>query len=600
MKQEATAMENLHQETWEIVSLQLLTKMIREFMYEEIISPVEMEKQADGVYFYRLPLDSGISYTFKAKKRLFNSYHIIAESIKRHQETVSLRATNPIRFLLDIQNSVGIAPITLSHLIREYNQTLLADAHILQRKKDKLVDLTEMDYTELEGEMEGHPWITYNKGRIGFSYPDYLAYAPEQKKEVQINWIAVRKERAQFHSVNHSYETFIRDELGEKLTLHFIEKLQVQGANPEEYFFLPVHEWQWNEYIISFFAEDLYNKGIIYLGKGTDWYVPQQSIRTFVNKTHRHKHHVKLPMSILNTLVYRGLPGERTVLAPQITAFIQNIWQNDAFLKDEHRVVLPGEIASLNVDHSYYHHMEGAPYQYLEMLGSIWRESVYTFLDPGEKPITLAALLHKDGQGKPFIQSLIEKSPLDTKEWLAQLFEVILPPLLHFLYQYGVVFSPHGQNTILILKDHMPHRLAIKDFVDDVNVSKHPLPELQSLSDELKEVLRSEPPEGLCQFIFTGLFIGHFRYLSDLLAEDQQYSEEYFWQQVRSTIVNYQERFSQNKERYKLFDLLKPSFTKLCLNRNRILDYGYGDDGDRPHASEYGEISNALAIVDEK
>ncbi|GAA3331862.1 hypothetical protein GCM10020331_090090 [Ectobacillus funiculus] len=31
--------------------------------------------------------------------------------------------------------------------------------------------------------MTGHPWITYNKGRIGFGYDDYIKYAPEQKKK---------------------------------------------------------------------------------------------------------------------------------------------------------------------------------------------------------------------------------------------------------------------------------------------------------------------------------------------------------------------------------------------------------------------------------
>jgi siderophore synthetase component len=111
-------------------------------------------------------------------------------------------------------------------------------------------------------------------------------------------------------------------------------------------------------------------------------------------------------------------------------------------------------------------------------------------------------------------------------EWLDRLFEAILPPLLHYLYRYGVVFSPHGQNTILVLKDSVPSRLAMKDFVDDVNVSREPLPELKDLPEDLRQVLRSEEPEGLCQFIFTGLFICHMRYLSDLLEQHHQYPEE--------------------------------------------------------------------------
>ncbi|BBP88404.1 hypothetical protein BsIDN1_20220 [Bacillus safensis] len=59
--------------------------------------------------------------------------------------------------------------------------------------------------------------------------------------------------------------------------------------------------------------------------------------------------------------------------------------------------------------------------------------------------------------------------------------------------------------------------MAIKDFVDDVNISDQPLPELASLEEDLREVLRSEPPEGLVQFIFTGLFICNLRYVSNVL-----------------------------------------------------------------------------------
>lgn len=97
-------------------------------------------------------------------------------------------------------------------------------------------------------------------------------------------------------------------------------------------------------------------------------------------------------MSILNTLVYRGLPAERTVIAPKITTYIKNIYENDSFLKEQCKVVLPGEVASLNVDHPYYSKLENVPYQYLEMLGGIWRESIYSYMEDGEKPITLASL----------------------------------------------------------------------------------------------------------------------------------------------------------------------------------------------------------------
>jgi siderophore synthetase component len=316
-----------------------------------------------------------------------------------------------------------------------------------------------------------------------------------------------------------------------------------------------------------------------------------------VNVTNKEKYHVKLPMSILNTLVYRGLPGERTVIAPEVTTFMKNILENDSFLKDECRLGLLGEVATMNVDHPTFKNITGSPYQYLEILGVVWRESIYKELQNEERAITLAALLHVDHEGTPFVTKLIEKSGLTVEVWVKRLVKAILPPLLHYLYQYGTVFSPHGQNTVLVLKDYAPERTIMKDFVDDVNISDQPFPELSVLSDELKKVLRSEAPEGLTQFILTGLFICHFRYLSNILEEEEGLSEVYFWEIVREEIISYQTRFPQLKDRFELFDLLRPTFTKLTLNRNRMFDYGYGDGEDRPHASEYGVVTNALHSV---
>ncbi len=589
--------EVLRPEAWEVVSRELLAKMLSEFMYEEIIVPENVEERG-GLAAYRLPLEGGVEYTFEARKRLFDSYRVTPDSIERAGNGEREPATDPQRFLLDLKDTVGMSAQTTAHLINEYGNTLLADAHIAARQVDG-PDPADLGYAELECEMEGHPWITFNKGRIGFGYDDYLAHAPEMKRPVRISWLAVRKSRSRFDAVSSfDHDSLVRDELGEETVSSFREKLSGLGHAPDDYHFLPVHEWQWKNVVVPLFAGELASGDIVPLGEGEDFYLPQQSIRTFFNVSEPQKLTVKLPLSILNTLVWRGLPADRTEIAPRVTEWVRGIRDDDPFLSEECRVILPGEIAGLNYDHPYHKDLPGTPYQHLEMLGAIWRESVLRFTDPDEKPITLAALLHVDGGGKPLFSSLVERSGLSSAEWLERFFGAVLPPLLHYLYRYGTVFSPHGENTILTLKDYAPSRLALKDFVDDVNVSDQPLPELEeSMPEDLRPVLLQEPPEGLCQFIVAGLFICHLRYLSDIAEEHHGVSEMEFWGMARAEIVDYQERFPELEERYRLFDLLSPSFTKLCLNRNRLLDYGYADDVERPHASEFGRVTNALHLA---
>lgn len=45
------------------------------------------------------------------------------------------------------------------------------------------------------------------------------------------------------------------------------------------------------------------------------------------------------------------------------------------------------------------------------------------------------------------------------------------------------------------------------------------------LSEKIEAVLRKEPPEGLCQFIFSRRSVCVLRYVADVLEEKKDYSE---------------------------------------------------------------------------
>jgi siderophore synthetase component len=77
-------LKSFQPETWETVSRNLLTKMIAEFMYEDIIHP-EMEKADGENQRCRLELKSGVTYTFEVKKRLFDSYRVHGDTIYRQE-----------------------------------------------------------------------------------------------------------------------------------------------------------------------------------------------------------------------------------------------------------------------------------------------------------------------------------------------------------------------------------------------------------------------------------------------------------------------------------------------------------------------------------
>ncbi|MEU3606129.1 IucA/IucC family siderophore biosynthesis protein [Streptomyces sp. NPDC035033] len=591
----------LNPTAWTRASARTLAKALGEFAYEEILAPVPvpvpLPNDGDGddgdaaPGRYALALDDATTLAFTARRGAYGGWRVDPDTITHEGRPL----TDPLDLLVRARRLLGLDGATLGHLIRELSTTLAAEARLdhTALTADRLADLS---YAELEGHQTGHPWLVLNKGRIGFSATDAARWAPEARRATRLPWIAVSNRIAAYRGVAglETPDRLYARELDPSVRDAFRARLTARGLDPDGYLLLPVHPWQWDEILLPLYAPAVAAGTIVPLPADDDLRLPQQSIRTFLNTSRPDRHTVKLPLSVLNTLVWRGLPTERTLAAPAVTAWVHGLRDADPFLRDECGVILLGEVASVTVEHPLYDRLPEVPYQYKELLGAIWREPLR--LPPGERARTLASLLHTDPGGRAFVAELVERSGLAPAVWLRRLFAALLPPLLHFLYRYGTVFSPHGENAIVVYDDQdVPVRLAIKDFVDDVNISAHPLPEHDAMPDDVRAVLLTEEPGFLTQFIHSGLFVGVFRYLAPLCEEQLQVPEEDFWALVRAEILRHQERFPELKDRFELFDLLTPRIERLCLNRNRLHMDGYRDRSDRPHAAVHGTVPNPLA-----
>ncbi|MET7508556.1 IucA/IucC family siderophore biosynthesis protein [Streptomyces albidoflavus] len=585
-------------DAWRRAERRLLAKMLGEFAYEEIIEPHPLTPPGPGGAEYALPLGGPgeAELRFRARRWAYGHWQVEAEGVTLTEGgDVPRPFGDPLDFLVRARPLLGLDGDTLGHVLRELTRTLAADTR-LDATALTAAELADLDYAALEGHQTGHPWLVLNKGRIGFSAEDSARWAPEARRPARLPWIAVHTSLAAYRGIpGLDAGRLYREELDEATLDLFAATLRRRGLEPAAYLYLPVHPWQWDDTVVPLFAPAVADGRIVPLDADPDERLPQQSIRTFLNLSHPHRRTVKLPLSILNTLVWRGLPTERTLAAPAVTDWVHRLRDQDPYLRDECRVILLGEVASVTVLHPVYDRLPEVPYQFKELLGVIWREPLAGHLDAGERARTLASLIHTDREGRAFTAELVARSGLAPRDWLRHLFAALLPPLLHFLHQYGTVFSPHGENAIVVFDEHdIPTRLAVKDFVDDVNISSEPLPEHAEMPTAVRDVLLTESPGFLPQFIHSGLFIGVFRYLAPLCATQLGVPETDFWQLVRAEIVRHQTRFPHLKERYELFDLFAPEIERLCLNRNRLHLDGYRDRAARPHAAVHGTVHNPL------
>ncbi|KAA0981276.1 IucA/IucC family protein, partial [Pseudonocardia sp. EV170527-09] len=72
--------------------------------------------------------------------------------------------------------------------------------------------------------------------------------------------------------------------------------------------------------------------------------------------------------------------------------------------------------------------IEGAPYQFKELFGGLWRESVDPVIGTGEQALSKAALLHRDINGQSILAVLIQASGLSPLQWLKRFAEVSVTP----------------------------------------------------------------------------------------------------------------------------------------------------------------------------
>lgn len=580
---------------WKETSLRLLAKLLEEFAYERVF-PVIEEKPGH----YRI-IFADASYGFRAKRYVFDNLSVEPSSIVKRSGGVETPIHDPLAFCAEVLPELGVKPMTIAHFIRELGNTLVADAHIAARATKTGAELAELDDLSMEGETTGHPWVTVSKGRIGLGYDDYLAYTPENRHASKVVWIGVSMERASFvaeHGVTN--EHLVKEALGDATFQAFIAELQASGASLATHHMMPVHPWQWDHMILPHFAADLASGHIVLLGEGDDLYLPQQSVRTMSNVTNPAKSTLKLCTTILNTAVYRGIPGKRALTAAPFTTWLDELLKNDTFLSQDCRLVFLGERAGMHYVHPQFSRIAGAPYQFNEMLGCLWRDSLANYLEADETGLPLAAFMHSGGDGEPVVQALARKAGVSVDHWMSRFFDVVIPPVYHLLARHGLAFSAHGQNATLILKNGLPERLALRDFIDDVIVCDKDFPETATLPPKVQDVLLRLPPDFLIHFIQTTLFICVFRYMSVLLDRRAGLSEETFWSLAGESVRRYQARFPDMADRFDIFGLFDDEYPRLCLNRVRLFTHGYADDDERPVPDFQGMVSNPLVYFERK
>lgn len=581
---------------WRNAGRALVAKILAEWSYEELLAPHPMGTADAEQWCLEL---TGARYEFHARRGAFGSWSVDPTSVTRAAEGVAAPADDPLRLVLDGRAVLGFDGATTCEVLRELTATLQADVRIAARALPAAAT-AELSYAELESHQTGHPCMVLNKGRLGFSATDAEQYAPEAAQWLRLRWIAVSPDLARTAGTCRSHDDMVAHELDADTREAFAGRLHAAVGSPgDRYVWMPVHPFHWDEGVATLLGAEVASARIVSLGEAPDRYLPLQSIRTLTNIDHPQRHDVKLPLLVRNTLVWRGLAPRPTEAAPAITAWLHERLAGDPFLRDRCRMVVLGEVASATVRDHVFDDVVDAPYRYHELLGALWREPVRSYLSPGERARTMASLLHVGSDGRSLVTELVSRSGLDAESWLRRLFDAVLPPLLHWLYRYGVAFCPHGENTVLLFdEDDVPVRIAVKDLAEDVNLLPEPLPEQASLPPAADAVLLRWEARDLRHSILSAVFAGHFRFLAPIVERDLAVPQPRFWTLVRRTVDDHHARVPELAHRIERFGILDEQIERICLNREQLTGGGFHDRTEKDESFDVvdGLVPNPLHV----
>lgn len=553
--------QHLTSENWGRATRWMVRKALAEFAHERMLEPVAL-----GNRRYAVRASSGAAYEFSARLLPLDHWLIAPESIVRTIDGEQ-RDLDALELFVDLRADLDLGPKVLPLLLEEVSATLSAQAYRWSVHQPKSSELVGADFQLVESSMrEGHPCFVANSGRIGFDAGEYERYAPEAAPDVRLVWLAARRERATFAvGAGMTRERLLAEEFSDETRARFADVLSERGMSLDDVHLLPLHPWQWDNRVTTTFAADLVRGDLVLLGHGDDEHRPQQSIRTFFNISAPERSYVKTALSVLNMGFLRGLSAAYMEVTPAINDHVAGLVRGDDTLRARDFDVLR-EHAAVGYRSPTYDAVAEKGDPHLKMLAGLWRESPLPLLREGETLATMASLLHVDEVGDSFAAALVDASGLAPDEWVRRYLEAYLVPVVHCLAAHQLVFMPHGENLILVLKDGVVERVIMKDIGEEVAIFDQDV----VLPKAVERVRVEAEPSMQALSILTDVVDSFLRFLAATLDDAGTIDAEDFWAVARQVLRTYEEEHPELAERLSELDLGIDEFDLSCLNRLQL------------------------------
>jgi 3,4-dihydroxybenzoyl-citryl-spermidine/N-citryl-spermidine--spermidine ligase len=220
------------------------------------------------------------------------------------------------------------------------------------------------------------------------------------------------------------------------------------------------------------------------------------------------------------------------------------------------------------------------------LLGTIYRESINSKLQPGESAVPFTAMMLLESDNRPFIDGWL--TTYGTEQWVNRLIDVMLIPIWHMLVHHGIAFEAHAQNLVLVHTQGWPEKIVLRDFHEDTEFVPNYLafpeqvpdfalvdPFFETIPDD--DGYRMASTDALRELFMDTVYVYNLADLSFLLERFCSFSEDRFWGAVRKHLLAYAQSGVTPQAR---IDRLASESAKIIVEsllKKKILDGGVLD-----------------------
>lgn len=343
-------------------------------------------------------------------------------------EDLSRRADTP--FNNELMQQIGDSIATMSDVLERHPATPRTPG---QRSLTPLQTYIDSE----QGLLTGHPFHPAPKSRADWSPAEQRVYSPEHKASMRLHYLQVPQQWLHSDSVSNG----VGDD--------GLQGLQGAGLRPDAgTVIVPLHPWQagWMRRQPRI-AAALRSGAMRDLGVLGRPFHSTASVRTLLAEDAASFIKLSLNMRITNCIRNNA----RHELQSALTG--TRLYRR---LRDDMRTRFPGfhvleERAYVTVN------MPGADAEIDDGFGVLLREGVAGILSQQVQPVVCAALFGNGAHGRQRVFALIERYALHNglgleqaaRAWFARYALAAVHPTLYLLFEHGVAFEPHMQNTLV-------------------------------------------------------------------------------------------------------------------------------------------------------